>query len=63
MVTIATFNEPAKARQLKQRFQDAGLKADVHNEAPLQEFGFMSSRRRTRKSWWTTTISRRRKAS
>ena len=42
MVTIATFNEPAKARQLKQRFQDAGLKADVHNEAPLQEFGFMS---------------------
>ena len=42
MVTIATFNDPAKARQLKRRFQDAGLKADVHNEAPLQEFGFMS---------------------
>src|SRR5436309_13935832 len=42
MVTIATFNEPAKARQLKRRFQDSGLKADVHNEARLQEFGFMS---------------------
>jgi transposase-like protein len=42
MVTIATFNEPGKARQLKRRFQDAGLKADVHNEAPLQQVGFMS---------------------
>jgi murein endopeptidase len=42
MVTIATFNEPAKARQLKQRFQQAGLDADVHNEAPLQQVGFMS---------------------
>src|SRR5260370_9890772 len=42
MVTIATFNEPAKARQLKRRFQDAGLKADVHNEGPLQQVGFMS---------------------
>ena len=35
MVTIATFNEPAKARELKRRFQDSGIKADVHNEAPL----------------------------
>src|SRR5438132_12833359 len=42
MVTIATFNEPAKARQLKRRFQDAGLRADVHNEAPLQQVGFVS---------------------
>ena len=42
MVTIATFNEPAKARQVKRRFEDAGIKADIHNEAPLQEFGFMS---------------------
>jgi transposase-like protein len=42
MVTIATFNEPAKAKQLKQRFQQAGLHADVHNEAPLQQVGFMS---------------------
>src|SRR2546428_12653956 len=42
MVTIATFNEPVKARQLKRRFHDAGLNADVHNEAPLQQVGFMS---------------------
>jgi hypothetical protein len=42
MVIIATFNEPAKARQLKRRFQDSGIKADVHNEAPVQQFGFMS---------------------
>src|SRR5438552_15635876 len=42
MVTIATFNEPAKARQIKRRFEDAGIKVDIHNEAPLQEFGFMS---------------------
>ena len=42
MVTIATFNEPAKARQLKRRFQDSGIKADVHNEGPVQQFGFMS---------------------
>lgn len=42
MVTIATFNEPAKAKELKTRFQQAGLRADVHNEAPLQAVGFMS---------------------
>src|ERR1044072_7467574 len=42
MVTIATFNEPTKGRQLKRRFQDAGLQADVHNEAPLQQVGFIS---------------------
>jgi len=42
MVTIATFNEPAKAKQIKQRFQQAGVRADTHNEAPLQQVGFMS---------------------
>ena len=42
MVTIATFNEPAKAKELKTRFQKAGLRADVHNEGPLQAVGFMS---------------------
>ena len=42
MVTIATFNEPAKAKELKTRFQQAGLHADVHNEAQLQAVGFMS---------------------
>ena len=41
MVTIATFNESTQARQLKRRFQDSGIRADVHNEAPMQQFGFM----------------------
>ena len=42
MVTIATFNEPAKAKHLKTRFQEAGVKADVHNEGHLQKMAFMS---------------------
>lgn len=42
MVTIATFNEPAKAKQLKERFQKEGVKADVHNESHLQSVAFMS---------------------
>ena len=42
MVTIATFNDQAKAKELKSRFQQTGLRADVHNEAPLQTVGFMS---------------------
>ena len=37
MVTIATFNEPAKAKHLKTRLQSAGVKADVHNEGRLQK--------------------------
>src|ERR1700738_3199503 len=42
MVTIPTFHEPAKARQLKDRFQQSGLKADIHNEGHLQQVAFMS---------------------
>ena len=42
MVTIATFNEPAKAKRLKQRLQESGLKADIHNESYLQQVAFMS---------------------
>ena len=42
MVTIATFNEPAKAKHLKERLQQAGVKADIHNEAHLQTVAFMS---------------------
>src|ERR1043166_3674261 len=42
MVTIATFHEPGKAKELKSRFEQAGVHADVHNEAPLQAVGFMS---------------------
>jgi hypothetical protein len=32
MVTIATFDEVAKAKHLKKRFADAGVRADVHDE-------------------------------
>lgn len=42
MVTIATFNEPAKARRLKERLEQAGIKADIHNEGHLQAVAFMS---------------------
>jgi len=42
MVTIATFHDPAKAKRLKERFQQAGLKADIHNEGHLQQVAFMS---------------------
>ena len=36
MVTIATFEEPAKAKHLKQRLAEAGIDADIHNEARMQ---------------------------
>ncbi|MBA3831310.1 MAG: DUF2007 domain-containing protein [Chthoniobacterales bacterium] len=42
MVTIATYNEPAKAKRLKEKFKAAGVQADVNNEANLQTFAFMS---------------------
>ncbi len=42
MVTIATFNEGAKAKRLKEQLQRAGLKADIHNEGHLQQMAFMS---------------------
>ena len=42
MVTIATFHDPAKAKRLKERLQQAGLKADIHNEGHLQQVAFMS---------------------
>ena len=42
MVTIATFNEPAKAKALKERLGQAGIRADVHNEGHLQKVAFMS---------------------
>ncbi len=42
MVTIATFNETAKAKGLKDRLQEAGIRADVHNEGHLQQVAFMS---------------------
>jgi Putative prokaryotic signal transducing protein len=42
MVTIATFNEPAKARRLKERLQEAGLHADMIDEGHIQKVAFMS---------------------
>ena len=42
MVTIATFNEPAKAKRLKERLLQTGVKADIHNEGHLQAVAFMS---------------------
>ena len=42
MVTIATFNEPDKAKRLKQRLQEASIRADIHNESHLQQVAFMS---------------------
>jgi transposase-like protein len=42
MVTIATFNEPAKAKRLRERLHEAGIKADIHNEGHLQAVAFMS---------------------
>lgn len=42
MVTIATFNEPAKAKRLKERLQQAGLQADMINEGHIQKVAFMS---------------------
>lgn len=42
MVTIATFNEAAKAKRLRDRLQQAGIKADIHNEGHLQTMAFMS---------------------
>jgi transposase-like protein len=42
MVTIATFNDPGKAKELKRRFQEGGVRADIHNERYLQGVAFMS---------------------
>ena len=42
MVTIATFNDGAKAREMKDRFQSAGIRTDIHNEGHLQRVAFMS---------------------
>jgi hypothetical protein len=42
MVTIATFNEAAKAKRLKERLQQAGLHADMFNEGHIQQVAFMS---------------------
>ena len=43
MVTIATFNDAPKAKHLKQRLEEAGVKADVHNEAHFQKVTSLSA--------------------
>lgn len=40
MVTIATFNEPVRAKHLKERLQAAGVRADVHSEGQMQAVAF-----------------------
>jgi Putative prokaryotic signal transducing protein len=42
MVTIATFNEQSKARHLRERLQQAGVRADILGEGALQRVAFMS---------------------
>lgn len=42
MVTVATFNDTAKAKRLKERLQQAGLRADMINEGHIQQVAFMS---------------------
>ena len=42
MVTIATFNEQAKAKHLRDRFSQAGVGAEIFGEGALQRVAFMS---------------------
>lgn len=42
MVTIATYNEQAKAKHLRERLQQAGVRADILGEGTLQRVAFMS---------------------
>lgn len=42
MVTIATFDDSTKARHLKERFQQAGVHADVVTEGQMQQMASRS---------------------
>ncbi len=42
MVTIATFNDQAKAKHLRERLHGAGVRADIMGEGALQRVAFMS---------------------
>jgi predicted Zn-ribbon and HTH transcriptional regulator len=44
MVTIATFDEAAKGRHLKDRFQQSGVRADVLTEGQMQAVASRSKR-------------------
>ena len=42
MVTIATYNEQAKAKQLREKLEQAGVHADIIGEGAMQRVAFMS---------------------
>lgn len=42
MVTVATFNEPVPAEPLKQRFEKAGIHAEIHNESKYEWSWFVA---------------------
>jgi predicted RNA-binding Zn-ribbon protein involved in translation (DUF1610 family) len=42
MVTIATFNEQAKAKHLRERLEKSGVHADIIGEGAIQRVAFMS---------------------
>ena len=54
MVTIATFNEPAKAKHLKDAPPGGGIKADVHNEGHLQTVAIHVETAGQREGAWST---------
>jgi hypothetical protein len=41
-VPLVTFNELEPAQQLRDRLQQAGIPATIHDESRLERFGFMS---------------------
>ncbi len=42
MVTIATFNDQAKAKRLRNRLEQSGVQADIIGEGAIQRVAFMS---------------------
>lgn len=45
MVTIATFDEPTKAKHLKDRFGESGVSADVQTDGQMQQVASGSNAR------------------
>jgi hypothetical protein len=41
-LTVATFNEPEQAEPLCRRLQEAGFKAEIHDERNLQKWYFLA---------------------
>jgi hypothetical protein len=48
-ITVATFNGAEKAEALKERFEQTGIHALVHDETNLQRYGFMTHAQATHK--------------